>query len=225
MPLTICKEPQKGILLGVWLITETTEELISQCHLNDEDLPKLNNFKISLRRKQWLGYRILLQSLVSKNFPLCKICYTDTGIPYLLNPKRNISVSHSGKYAVAIVSENLSIYPGIDIEKISNKIIQIRKKFLNTVELLNASCNPSALLYTMLWTGKESIYKCCRNNKISFKNDIYIYSIKKYKDHWILKGKVFFPLYADEFVIHSEQIDDFMLSYTLSRHRIVLHKN
>jgi 4'-phosphopantetheinyl transferase len=213
MPLILHIELEKGIHLGIWHITESTDELISQLYLNDEEFKTLREFKTQHRQKQWLSYRVLIRNLV-KIDTIYKIYYTPNGKPFLVHPPRNISVTHSCNFSATLISEDKSINPGIDLEKITPKVMRVREKFLNPVEQIRASVRPSAETYTMFWSAKETVYKCYDNPQISLKENIHIHSLREYQGYWLMKIKVYLPDQTGEFVVRSEIINGHVLSYT-----------
>jgi 4'-phosphopantetheinyl transferase len=215
MPLVQHSFLAPGVQLGLWHITESTDELISQLYLNKEEFDTLAGFKTQHRQKQWLSYRVLIRNLV-KIDTIYTIYYTISGKPYLIHPPRNISVTHSGKYSATLISEDKRINPGIDLEKIDAKVMRVRSKYLNPVELIRASVNPSPQTYTMFWSAKEAVYKCYDNPEISLKENIHIHSLRQYNDHWKIKIRVFLNNSVTEFVVHCEFFGEYILSYTFS---------
>jgi len=215
MPLVKHSLLESGIQLGLWHITENTEDLISQLYLNKEEFDTLAGFKTEHRQKQWLSYRVLIRNLV-KIDTIYKIYYTRNGKPYLINPPRNISVTHSGDFSATLISENKSIKPGIDLERIEKKVISVRSKFLNPIELIRASVHPSPASYTMFWSAKEAVYKCYDNPEISLRKNIHIHSLRQENDHWKIKIKVFLKDTVTDFIVHCEFFGDYILSYTFS---------
>jgi 4'-phosphopantetheinyl transferase len=213
MPLVLHTELEKGIHLGIWQITETIGELISQLYLNNDEFLTLNEFKTQHRKKQWLSYRVLIRNLV-KIDTIYKIYYTQNGKPYLVHPPRNISVTHSGNFSATLISEDKSVNPGIDLEKIDCKVMRVRTKFLNPVEQIRASVSPSAATYSMFWSAKETVYKCIDDPCLSLKENIHIHSLREYNGYWLMKIKVFLPDATKDFIVRSEVINGHVLSYT-----------
>ena len=70
------------------------------------------------------------------------------------NEIKNISISHSNKLSVALISDNLV---GIDIQKKSEKIQTVKKKFIAKNDS-NKSFNESFFLH-YVWCSKEAIFK------------------------------------------------------------------
>ncbi len=213
MPLVLHIELTPGIHLGVWKITETIDELISQLYLNHDEFRAMNAFKTEQRKKQWLSYRVLIRNLV-KIDTIYKIYYTDNGKPYLIHPPRNISVTHSGSFSATLISEDKSINPGIDLEKIDPRVMRVRTKFLNPVEQIRASVKPSPEMYSMFWSAKETVYKCIDDPCLSLKENIHIHSLREYNGYWLMKIKAFLPDSTKDFLVCSETINGHVMSYT-----------
>jgi 4'-phosphopantetheinyl transferase EntD len=213
MPLLIHTELEPGIQLGIWEISESIEELVSQLYLNQQEFETLEEFRTEHRKKQWLSYRVLIRNLVRID-TIYKIYYTSTGKPYLVHPPRNISITHSGNFSATLISENIKINPGIDIEKIDKKVMRVRSKYLNPVEQIRASVNPSPETYTMFWSAKETVYKCYDNPQISLKDHIHIHSLRQYHGYWLIKIRVILPHQTKDFLVRCERFNDYILSYT-----------
>lgn len=173
MPIEIKKHLDDNTILSLWRITETVEELISQLYLNQEELEFVNKFKNENRKKQWLSYRVLIRNLVKAD-TIYKIYYNQQGKPYLINPSRNITVTHSNIFSGIMVSTDLEKIMGMDIEQLKPTILKIKHKFLNDTEQQTLSDNPTQENYMTYWCAKEAIYKCFGVPSVSLKDNINI---------------------------------------------------
>ncbi len=100
-----------------------------------------------------------------------EILYKESGKPYLLSDV-SISISHSYDWLVVLFSfagNNI----GIDIEKVRDKILNIKEKFLSKKELIDLQDAPSEK-YTVYWSAKEAIYKALDKEGLSFAEQIII---------------------------------------------------
>ena len=146
--------------IGIWEITETLDELKKL--INNLCTKK---YKSTKRTKEVIINNIL----VNKLLPNSKIRYNDYGAPYLNN--KNISISHTKELACVMIS---SLNVGVDIEKISNRPLQLASKFI---------CNKNKYLLTkkkavITWCLKEAIFKWFEKGNISFKKDIIVNNFK-----------------------------------------------
>lgn len=143
-------------------------ERIKSCNFpkqifSEREIETINNFKTLKKQFEWMSARIGLKRLVKKKYPYIPYHNIETGkekngapwikcLPYL-----NVSISHSGRYAVAAINEKQKT--GTDMEEL---------KTINTRHLLHAgfSKKERESLYSdnyreilKLWTIKESYLK------------------------------------------------------------------
>ena len=147
----------------IWEINESLQDLKSKVVLSEDSLKLLNQKKSGIHKKQFLAIRNIFKFL----------CIDDKDLKYnksgklIFSQNKTLSISHSGNYAAVIFSDH-SV--GIDIEKISDKAMKIKHKFLhielNYPQELN---NQISLVY---WNIKESIYKAMGIMGVDFKKNI-----------------------------------------------------
>ena len=192
----IINEKTKIKLWKVMMGELNTKELNS----DEKNLLKLK--KNNILREQFLATRKVL-TLENSDY---KITYNNNGKPSL-NPKYNISISHSHEIAAVAISDNSKI--GLDVQLKESKIFNIQNKFLNKYEKSNIGDDPTVDILTMVWTSKESIYKAVGLKGISFSKNIKIDKVIE-KDKigigYYINGteKVKFDLkffYVDEYTI------------------------
>ncbi len=147
----------------IWEINESLQDLESKVVLSEYSLKLLNQKKSEIQKKQFLAIRNIFKLLSIEDK---EVKYDKAGKP-IFSQNKTLSISHSGNYAAVIIS-NHSV--GIDIEKINNKAMKIKHKFLdielNYPQELN---NQISLVY---WNIKESIYKAVGVMGIDFKKNI-----------------------------------------------------
>lgn len=214
MPLAKYLEIEPGTTLGVWKINETIDELKSHLFLNKEEFDTVALFKSENRKKQWLSYRVLIRLLLNID-TIYKIEYTANGKPYLTNPLRNISVSHSGDISATIISDNPLTQPGIDVELINSKIMHLKSRFLSPVEAIHASVCACPLTYTLYWSAKEAVYKSLNRDDISIRENIFIEQFISSNGIWIVMVKAFIENKIITYKVFAQIIDDYIISYTL----------
>ncbi|MCR5454837.1 MAG: siderophore biosynthesis protein, partial [Bacteroidales bacterium] len=88
------------------------------------------SFKNDRRRREWLATRLLIKEMLGR-YP--GISYDGLGAPILSGCSDiNISVSHTDVLVAVSLSDKCSV--GIDIERITNRVLRIKHKFLNRDE-------------------------------------------------------------------------------------------
>ena len=153
----------------IWKITESFETLHNEVTLTPQNRDRLNAMKSDLHQKGFLSIRHLLKKAGYKD---ADIVYDEYGKPHLKDGKF-ISITHSFNYTGIIVSEDGPV--GIDIEKQRDKILKIAHKF-TPIEEYKTIANHDALVrkLTIVWGGKESLYKIYGKKKLRFLENIYI---------------------------------------------------
>ena len=108
----------------IWEINESLQDLESKVVLSEYSLKLLNQKKSEIQKKQFLAIRNIFKLLSIEDK---EVKYDKAGKP-IFSQNKSLSISHSGNYAAVIISDHTV---GIDIEKINNKAIKIKHKFLH----------------------------------------------------------------------------------------------
>ena len=109
---------EDGSIIGFWLIEETEDELITLLGNRSDLLDAMASFSSEKRRLEFVATRVLLKNMLKEEKT---IAYTPDGYPFLTDNSYNISISHTGKNVGIILNKYRKV--GIDIEKISDKIV------------------------------------------------------------------------------------------------------
>lgn len=152
---------ENNTIIGVWKIEESLEELLKLA--KGLSVPNAKNKK---RKKELLATRLLLHNIC----PGIGISYTESGAPEI-NTSQGISISHSKELAVILLGDKKV---GVDIEKITTKILKLTSKFIANTKDQNLSKEKA----TLIWCAKEAIYKWHQIGNINFINDINIHKFK-----------------------------------------------
>jgi len=156
--------------IGIWLINESSDELLDLIRLNASDLIEYGGIAHERRKKEFLITRLLILELLKKPIPLH---YQNDGRPYLDESGFEISISHSGSLVVIFLSENQI---GIDVEETERTIKPIAHKFMSQMELDNISGFPDTSAGMIInWCAKEAVFKCTRKNGIDFRTQITVH--------------------------------------------------
>ncbi|MDX6747978.1 4'-phosphopantetheinyl transferase superfamily protein [Polaribacter sp. PL03] len=157
----------------IWKIEESISELQAGIKLSENSSTRLNSMKSDLHQKGFLSIRHLLKKAGYSDFDLI---YDEFGKPHLKDGKF-ISITHSFTFTGIIISNDLHV--GIDIEMQRDKILKIAHKF-TPVEEYKTIANHDALIskLTIVWGGKESLYKIYGKKKLRFLENIYIEDFK-----------------------------------------------
>ena len=142
----------------VWRITETEDELKAALQHPEYYANKVQNLKPGSRRLlEVLAVRRALKELYDGEEQ--RVLYTADGKPYLENGSYRISISHTQGYAAVIRSE--AGCPGIDIERLGNRVERVVGQFLKPEEnlLLQLYGGDYCTALHLAWSAKETAFK------------------------------------------------------------------
>ena len=190
MPL-LQKTEENNCQIAIWEICESLKELALLS--NNIDISK---FKQEKRKKEVLSSKLLLNEI----FPNTEISYNKYGAPEIQN-NYFISISHSSNL-IGIITSKKKV--GIDLQKISEKALNLSSKFI----LKGAHLNITKEKATLIWCCKEAIFKWYQKGNINFITDIIIspFIIKE-------QGKILAEFKNQEYTLHYTKIDDHFLVY------------
>ena len=159
---------------AAWKTEEPAASLIEQLALNKNDLTEWDAIHHPRKQAEWLASRAALAAILkSLNIPTCSTYKDSKGKPFLKNSAYHISLANSYPYGVAILHQHHAV--GIDIERPSDKLLRIRHKFLNELEMNTVRTHFSHLC--IYWCVKESLYKLYGRKQLSLKDNIAVHSV------------------------------------------------
>ena len=191
----------------IWEITESDNDL--SCSLAETTrLNILKNNKLRKRRiEKYVQANLLLQAKID---PLL-VSYSSSGKPIVESVNKNVSFSHSGKFAALMVSNTTC---GIDIEKENPKIEKISPKFLNEDEIKLLSI-PGSL--TWIWCIKEAVFKYF-GERVFFKYDI---KIERIDPDLLTAWVIYQGIHGHgNFEIKLDRFENYYLAYTKAFHSL-----
>lgn len=165
MPL-LKKTTKDSYVVAIWQTTESAEVLRELCHPVYQSELDSSGLK-GARLLERAAVRAMLSALIPENTP--NILYNSDGRPALENGV-GISISHTKGYAAIILSRQHKC--GIDIERIEDRAVRVKEKFMNDTEL--GLFGNQAVDATLCWSAKETVYKITGKEATDFKNKIII---------------------------------------------------
>ena len=130
----------------------------------------------------------LYKHLVAKyyNVPVEMVVKSEYNKPYIKGHNCYISVSHTENLIAIICSEKQVV--GIDIEKISERVLKIAHKFTNSEEEKLIDKNDPKISTMILWCSKEAMYKIYEKRALSFTDNIRLLDYKYNEQTQMLSG-------------------------------------
>lgn len=158
MPLFLNEEIFPDVRLGIWAISESSDDFWALSPYVESSRSEFNAlYKSEQRKCEVLAVSLLIKEIIGDNVQLL---HQDNGKPYL-SSGMNISISHTRGFAVIIVSHSKQV--SVDIEYFSNRIERIKSKFMRDDE--NASSQVKLLMH---WCAKETMYKLFPEDNLTF---------------------------------------------------------
>ena len=212
MPIIWNKQLGKNGELAVWHITEPAEALYQKLQLNTAEKAFYDSLQSNKRNMHWLGSRVLLRTLLNTTEYID--CQLDgNNKPYLVNFPYEISISHSNDYAAVIIYKEKAV--GVDIEKMSDKIERISKRFLSEKELSSiSSLNRIEHLY-VCWGVKETLFKLYGKGNLPFIDGIQIDEFI-YKENGVVSARISLPNFNQEYKIEYLKLGEYMLTWCVA---------
>lgn len=150
--------------IAIWEISESNETLLAMLQLRDSELENIEKLSPA-RKRQWLGSRVLLRALLQTE-QYIEINIDEFHKPFIKNSKYEISISHADDFAAVIIYENKKV--GVDIEKITDRILKIKKRFLSEDELSFISDKDELAQLYVCWGIKETLFKLYGKGSLPF---------------------------------------------------------
>ena len=165
MPL-FNKWKDEGGTWGIWKVTESPEVLLSYLTAESYDPAEMAKFKCTSRQLEYLAVRVLVKALTQKEY---RISHFPSGKPYLEDHSLNITVSHTKGYVAVGLHPTKEV--GIDIEHVSERVLNVTSRFVRPDEFPGISTYPTntrLYLYLLGWSAKETMFKVLNESEVDF---------------------------------------------------------
>lgn len=208
MPLYKILTVDKSTKVYLWKIEESEGELSKDIELTPHCQNRMEGMKSEMHRKGFLSIRHLM---AEAGYVDADLFYDENGKPHLKDGNR-ISITHSNHFTGIVISASIEV--GIDIEKQREKILRIAHKFTPIVEYRTIA-NSEALIrkLTVVWGGKEALYKIYAEPGLSFLHHIAI------KDFGLsdtkTTGEIVYQGQTSDYDISFLEFEGFTLVYAL----------
>lgn len=141
------------------------KSLINTTYITDKEKLLLNSISNENRKQEFIQTRRLRNETIGN----AEILYNEAGKPLLTDSDDFISISHSQSY-IGILKAPFNV--GLDIEEVNERILKIRKRFLNDEEQVLFGSSIENL--TIAWTLKEAMFKLNERKGIDFRKELLV---------------------------------------------------
>ncbi|WP_455671969.1 4'-phosphopantetheinyl transferase family protein [Phocaeicola sp.] len=168
MPL-FRKYQQGELLVGVWKMDETTEQLLSLFDHPAVYEEGAKKYTSDARKHEWLAVRVLLKTLCGSEK---EIAYYPSGKPYLKTGAGFISISHTRGYVAVALHPACEV--GIDIEQYGERVRKVASRFIRPDEEPTIQCGNEVYALLLHWSAKETLFKVMGAEGVDFIRHLHI---------------------------------------------------
>jgi phosphopantetheinyl transferase (holo-ACP synthase) len=144
--------------------------------------------------------------------PEAKIVYTENGRPYLEDCSVSVSISHSHD-KLALLFSHHSADVGVDVEKVRDKVLKIKERFLSPAELERLE-RSNVEVYILYWAIKEAVYKAAHIAGLIFAEQIFVEPFTFSTNGGDAIARVQTAEKNFSFTLSYLKINDYILAYT-----------
>lgn len=202
--------------IGIWRLEEAESFFLEQLQLEASEALQLSRIQ-GKKRLEWLAVRQLVHRMSgsAERIPFLKDAW---GKPHLRDVSREVSISHSGNLAAAILAP---VPVGIDIQFPVEKITRIAARFLSPEELGSVSTEDELMHLHVFWGAKESLYKAYGRRELDFCAHIRIHPFTYDPDGGRCHGEIRKVDQVAHYDIHYRIEEGAMLVYALETRKFV----
>jgi 4'-phosphopantetheinyl transferase len=175
-----------------------------------------NREKVEKYLPNKLAEYLMIRKMLKNNLPNHKILYKSIGQPYLMPKDAYISITHSFPLAGLAISKKRI---GIDVERVTNKILRIKEKFLHPNEYSWIPEGKEPEFLTVIWVIKEALYKLHASKYWSLKKhyEVQEFTLENLEE---VSCRVFDDEFEDEYVAKVLFVGDVYFAIIEENHKI-----
>ena len=198
---------QGDLVVGVWKVDETVEQLRSMFHQFSIYEDGFMRFSAEKRKQEWLAIRVLLKELCGEEK---KIAYLPSGKPYLEDGSAFVSFSHTSGYVAVALHPSAEV--GIDIEQYGTRVQRVASRFIREDERVSIESGDEIYGLLLHWSAKETMFKLMKDNAVDFIDHLCIMPFIPQKSG-TFEGREYRSEQKQKFLIHYNTHPDYVLTF------------
>ena len=198
---------QGDLLVGVWKVDETVEQLRSMFHQFSIYEEGFMRFSTEKRKQEWLAVRVLLKELCGEEK---KIAYLPSGKPYLEDGSTFVSFSHTSGYVAVALHPSAEV--GVDIEQYGTRVQRVASRFIREDEKVSVESGDEIYALLLHWAAKETMFKLMKDEAVDFVNHLHILPFAP-KESGIFHACEYRSGPEQKFLIHYDTHPDYVLTF------------
>lgn len=198
---------QGDLLVGVWKVDETVEQLRSMFHQFSIYEEGFMRFSTEKRKQEWLAVRVLLKELCGEEK---KIAYLPSGKPYLEDGSTFVSFSHTSGYVAVALHPSAEV--GVDIEQYGTRVQRVAARFIREDEKVSVESGDEIYALLLHWSAKETMFKLMKDEAVDFINHLHILPFAP-KESGTFHACEYRSGQGQKFLIHYDTHPDYVLTF------------
>ena len=198
---------QGDLLVGIWKVDETIEQLRSMFHqfsIYEEDFMR---FSAEKRKQEWLAVRVLLKELCGEEK---EIAYLPSGKPYLEDGSAFVSFSHTSGYVAVALHPSAEV--GVDIEQYGTRVQRVASRFIREDEKVSVESGDEIYALLLHWSAKETMFKLMKDEAVDFIKHLHILPFVP-EESGTFHACEYRSGQEQEFLIHYDTHPDYVLTF------------
>ena len=198
---------QGDLLVGVWKVDETVEQLRSMFHQFSIYEESFMRFSAEKRKQEWLAVRVLLKELCGEEK---KIAYFPSGKPYLEDQSAFVSFSHTSGYVAVALHPSAEV--GVDIEQYGTRVQRVASRFIREDEKVSVKSGDEIYALLLHWSAKETMFKLMKDEAVDFIKHLHILPFVP-EESGTFHACEYRSGQEQEFLIHYDTHPDYVLTF------------
>ena len=198
---------QGDLLVGVWKVDETIEQLRSMFHQFSIYEESFMRFSAEKRKQEWLAVRVLLKELCGEEK---EIAYLPSGKPYLEDGSAFVSFSHTSGYVAVALHPSAEV--GVDIEQYGTRVQRVASRFIREDEKVSVESGDEIYALLLHWSGKETMFKLMKDEAVDFIKHLHILPFVP-EESGTFHACEYRSGQEQEFLIHYDTHPDYVLTF------------
>ena len=198
---------QGDLLVGVWKVDETIEQLRSMFHQFSIYEESFMRFSAEKRKQEWLAVRVLLKELCGEEK---KIAYLPSGKPYLEDGSAFVSFSHTSGYVAVALHPSAEV--GVDIEQYGTRVQRVASRFIREDEKVSVKSGDEIYALLLHWSAKETMFKLMEDEAVDFIKHLHILPFVP-EESGTFHACEYRSGQEQEFLIHYDTHPDYVLTF------------
>lgn len=198
---------QGDLMVGVWKVDETVEQMRSMFHQFSIYEEGLARFSAEKRKQEWLAVRVLLKELLDEEK---EISYLPSGKPYLKDGSMHVSFSHTVGYVAVALHPSVEV--GVDIEQYGVRVKRVASRFIREDEQMSIASGDEIYGLLLHWSAKETMFKLMDDEAVDFMDHLHILPFQL-EESGTLEASEYRSGKERKFHIHYDTHPDYVLTY------------